>query len=260
MSSEDREDRGPVRVMVIDDEALTRESLAARLARFDGVEVVAQAGDVAEARRSIEECAPDAMFVDILMPGGSGLDLARELDPNIAVVFVTAHADFAAEAFELDAADYLTKPVRPERLAESVGRVRRELRRRDPRRIDGNGIARTEGPRDVLVDGAGHVAQFVVRRHQRIVLVPVADLLWAEGAGNYVKLHTPSGTHLVRATLSELSGVLDPSRFRRIHRSTLVSLADIQEISSDGHGAYEVRMRSGPVLRMTRTYRTNLVP
>lgn len=243
-----------LRVIVVDDEVLTRASLAARLERLDGVAVVGQAGNIEEARELIGELEPDALFVDILMPGGSGLDLAPELGPETAVVFVTAHADFAADAFDLDAADYLTKPVRPERLEEAVERVRRALLRRPDLEEPVN------GPQDILADGEGHVSRFVIRRFRRVTLIPVEDLLWAESAANYVKLHTLSGTHLLRSTLAELDAALDPSRFRRIHRSALVSLAEVEEITSDGHGAYEVRLRSGPRLRMTRTYRTNLIP
>lgn len=251
----------PVRVMVVDDEPLTRASLASKLRRMEAVEVVAEAGDVEEARSLIGSREPDALFVDILMPGGSGLDLARQLSGGPAIVFVTAHEDFAVEAFELDAVDYLTKPVRPARLREAVGRVRRELTRRTSRSEHAaEGPAEEERHRDVLLDQRGHVSHFVVRKHQRIMLVPVKDLRWAEASGNYLRLHTASGTHLIRSPLYELEAALDPSRFRRIHRSTIVSLAEIGEITSDGHGSYDVHLRSGSVLRMTRTYRSNLVP
>jgi len=251
-----------VRVLVIDDEPLTRASVASNLRRLNGVEVVGEAGDVEEARELIETWKPDALFIDILMPGGSGIDLAREYRWETTIVFVTAHDEFAVEAFELDAADYLTKPVRPARLREAVQRVRRVLARRD----DPVSFARDGDPRgeersqDVLLDEQGHVSHFVVRTHNSIRLVPAGQLLWAEGAGNYVKLHTASGTHLIRSTLQELEGRLDPARLRRIHRSRIVSLAEIGEITSDGHGSYEVHLRSGPVLRMTRTYRSRLIP
>jgi len=256
----------PVRVLVVDDESLTRASIVSNLRCIDGVEVVGEAGDVVEARQFLETCKPDALFVDILMPGGSGIELARELGSEVTVVFVTAHEDFAVEAFELDAADYLTKPVRLVRLREAVLRVRRALARAEDPDAGADGAEREPGEQgeersqDLLLDEQGSISHFVAKKHHRIRLVPVDSLLWAEAAGNYVKLHATSGTHLIRSTLHELEAGLDSSHFRRIHRSTIVSLAEIDEITSDGHGSYEVHLRSGSLLRMTRTYRSNLIP
>lgn len=253
----------PIRVLVVDDEPLTRASIASKLRTISDVQVVGEAGDIAEARKLAATERPDALFVDIMMPGGTGIDLAGELGRDFVVVFVTAHDDFAVEAFELDAADYLTKPVRPARLNEAVSRIRRAMQRTvrpdQPDEI-GSEEANAGAWQDLLLDDRGYVSHFVARKNNRIRLVPVADLLWAEAAGNYVRLHTVSGEHLIRSPVYELEAVLDPSRFRRIHRSTIVGLAEIEEIISDGHGSFDVRLHSGQLLRLTRTYRPNIIP
>ena len=115
-------------------------------------------------------------------------------------------------------------------------------------------------PRDVLLNSRHLIEWFVVKKGGRIQLLASEDVGWVEAAGNYVRLHTAEGSHMVRTTLTLLEGCLDPGRFRRIHRSAIVSLAAVREILSDGHGGFEVSLESGRRLRMTATYRENIVP
>jgi len=175
-----------MRVLIVDDEPPARERLRRLLLAFPGVEVVAQARDGEEALAAIAAHAPDALFLDVQMPGPSGLDVAASLpEPAPAVVFVTAHDRYALQAFEAAALDYLLKPVEPERLARAVQRLH----------------ARLAAPRPPL-----RPAQLLVPDRGRTQVVAVADLLWLEAADNYVVLHTAERAPLLRRTLS---GLLD---------------------------------------------------
>lgn len=246
-----------IRAVLVDDEPLARELLREELADIADVRVVGEASDGELALTEIRRLRPDVVFLDIEMPELGGMAVLRTLERPPLVVFVTAHDEFAVEAFEVGALDYVTKPLRRERVAEAVARVRRELRRRaepgeDPSAAGGRTPRRWQ---DALLGADGRIRRFVARSAGRARLIPVNAVVWARSAGNYVEIHTDAGAHLVRMPLSDLEARLDPDRFRRIHRSHLVNLDRIVEIRSDGHGAWEVELAGGRVLRMTPTYR-----
>lgn len=250
-----------LRALVIDDEPMGRELLRGDLERLAGVEVVGGAADGPSGVEAIRRLRPDVVFLDIEMPEMSGLGVVRTLERPPLVVFVTAHQEFAVEAFELDVVDYLLKPVRDARLEEAVARVRRALRRRRSSRGTEPGSDASPPRRwnDALLGDDGLVRRFVARSGGRVRLVPVDAVRWATAAGNYVELHTAGGSHLVRMTMKDLEERLDPARFRRIHRSHLVNVDRIEEIRSDGHGSWDVELKGGTVLRMTPTYREEVL-
>ncbi|HET9944975.1 MAG TPA: LytTR family DNA-binding domain-containing protein [Actinomycetes bacterium] len=213
-----------LRVLVADDEAPSREELAFLLGQQEGVAHVRSVGSGPEVLRALEEDDVDALFLDIRMPGLDGLDVARVLarfrtPPR--VVFVTAYDEHAVEAFDLRAADYLLKPVRPQRLAEAVRRVLEAVDTPPP-----------DAPADesIAVE-LGGVTRFITR----------SEVTFAEAHGDYARLHTADGSHLVRVPLSTLEEQWSSAGFVRIHRRYLVALAHVDEVAFDaGRGTVRV--------------------
>jgi DNA-binding LytR/AlgR family response regulator len=204
-----------LRVLVVEDEPSTRIELAGQLAELPSVgEVVAAAGGD-EAVRLLGSGSFDAAFLDIAMPGLNGMDVARILrrlsDPP-EIVFVTAYDNHAVEAFGLGAADYLLKPFRPERLAEAVARIG----------------GRRSGP--AVGDKADDLAVVQVELAGRTVFVRRDDIAYAEAHGDYVRLHSTQGSHLLRQSLTYLEQVWDAAGFVRAHRSFLINLAAVTEL------------------------------
>jgi DNA-binding LytR/AlgR family response regulator len=219
-----------LRVLVVDDEAPARDDLAWLLEREGTVGSVAIAGDATEALRSLQSQDLDVVFLDVRMPGLTGLDLARLLgrfaDPP-KVVFVTAHEEHAVEAFELRAYDYLLKPVRAERLREALDRVRPTPG--EAGRPSGTGAA---GPTRPGAPGDGDLAVLTVESAGRTRFVARRDVRYAEASGDYTRLHSAEGTYLVRIPLSTLEACWVAAGFFRIHRSYLVSLQAVSELRS----------------------------
>lgn len=226
-----------LRVLVVDDEAPAREELAYLLGQDARVGTVQTAAGAEAALLALEQQPPDAVFCDIRMPGLSGLDLARVLarfaDPP-PVVFVSAYDDHAVDAFEVDAVDYLLKPVRTERLAEAVRRV-------VERRSAGAGP-----DTDTIPVELGGVTRFVPRREVRYV----------EAHGDYARLHTAEGSHLVRVPLSTLEEEWRDAGFVRIHRRLLVALGHVEEVRYDT-GRCTVRV-GGTELQVSRRHTPEL--
>ena len=236
-------------VIVVDDEAPAREELAFLLGRDERVGEVRTAADGAEALRLLQSDAVDAVFLDIRMPGLDGMDLARVLrrfsEPP-AVVFVTAYDDHAVEAFDLRAVDYLLKPVRDERLSEAVDRV---VEQRAGRVGDHAAAADPADPApddETIAVELGGVTRFIRR----------SDVLYVEAHGDYARLVTAEGRHLVRVPLSVLEERWEPVGFVRIHRRSLVSLAAIEEVRVDG-GRLSVVV-AGTVLEVSRRHTREL--
>ncbi len=204
-----------LRVLLVDDERPALDELAYMLDRDPRVGAVVATDSAAEALRVLQDESVDAVFTDIRMPGLSGLDLAGVLSrfgTQVPVVFITAHDDHAVEAFDLNAVDYVLKPVRDDRLAEAVRRVCDAI---------ASGSGRTEV--DSIPVELGGVTRFVA----------LADVRYAEAQGDYARLHTETGSHLIRSSLATLEQDWRESGFVRIHRSLLVSLAYVDEVRVD---------------------------
>ncbi|MEP7333261.1 MAG: LytTR family DNA-binding domain-containing protein [Terracoccus sp.] len=208
-----------LRVLAVDDEAPALDELVWMLGRHPQVGRVLSAGSGEAALRVLHEQRVDAIFLDVQMPGLSGLDLARVLSRFAAappVVFVTAHEQHAVDAFELNVVDYVLKPVRDERLSEAVRRVVRAVEGREHGGASGDGATSDD---ETIVVELGGVSR----------LLPRADVMWVEAHGDYARLHTASESHLVRMPLTTLADEWHDSGFVRIHRSFLVSLGHIAE-------------------------------
>jgi len=227
-----------MRVLIVDDETPARERLRRLLLAFDDIDVVGQARDGDEALAAVATLAPDALFLDVQMPGANGIDVAASLpEPPPAIVFVTAHGHYAVQAFDAAAVDYLLKPVEPQRLGQALQRLRDRL-----------GAARPPL----------QPAQLLVADRSRTHVVAVADILWLEAADNYVILHTPERSPLLRRTLS---GLLDDlgAGFVRTHRGAAVALAHVVQLEPLGKGDARITLHGGQAAPCSRQYRDALV-
>ena len=247
-----------IRVVLVDDEPVAREGLRLWLERESDIEIVGEAGTPSEAIALVLRERPDLLFLDVQMPEADGFAVleAISLAHLPEVVFVTAHERHALRAFDVSALDFLLKPVREERFRAALAKARLELSRGEAR----EGPARLSALLDHLRAPAGpsgsrRLERFAVRTRDRFVIVLAADVEWIGAAGNYAELHVADATHLVRATMAELEAGLDPARFARIHRGTLVRLDRVREVVPATHGDYDVVLRDGTVLKMSRRYR-----
>ncbi len=249
-----------VRALIVDDEELGRRMLRSLLASDDDVQVVGEAASASEARRKISEHQPDLVFMDIEMPGGSGLEVLQDLaEPAPYVIFVTAHPEFALPAFEVQAADYLVKPVQRERFIGSVIRAKKRiaehrvagLARQIAGAVSVNGSAKAhaELPTQKYAD------QMTIRVRRRMFALEVSDISWIQGASQYSRVHTKNGEYLLSRTLASLECELDPRRFFRIHRSAIVNAAHVREVRSSGDGRYNIYLHGGQALPMGRARR-----
>lgn len=245
-----------MRALIVDDEPLARERVRTLLVRHaPHVDVIGECGDGATAVAAIESEQPDVVFLDVQMPGMTGFEVVSAVGPENMplVVFVTAYDDFALRAFEAHALDYLVKPFAPERLLAAVERVQTQLLGRTRGALESNlrALIRTAQP-------AEHLDRFMVKRGQSFVFVRASEVRWIEAADNYARLHTASGSALLRATLTALEGRLDPRRFVRVHRGAIVNIDFLASMETWGQGEYLLRLTSGEQITSSRTYRARI--
>jgi two-component system LytT family response regulator len=242
-----------IRTLIVDDEPLARLNLRSLLEDEPDFEVVGECATAEDAVRALGVVDADLVFLDIEMPGSSGLEVIGAAAPAHppAVVFVTAHERFAARAFELEAVDYLLKPFRRERFRHVLGRVRKHLAgggvEHDVAAPEGAAaIASTSAPDRMLVKSAG-----------RWVFVAFDELQFVRAAGNYVALHVgtdPQEIHEVRDTIGAIESRLPPGRFLRLHRSYIANVAALASLEPAGGGEFIARLRGGRELPVGPTY------
>jgi two-component system LytT family response regulator len=242
-----------IRVLIADDEPLARAGLRDLIALEADLEVVGEARDGPDAVAAIHRMQPDLVFLDVEMPGYSGVDVLARLEvPIPAVVFVTAYDAYAIQAFEVNAVDYLLKPVESARFHRAVARARAQLAVTEP------ALERLTSALDALDRGPGPSSRFVVKSAGRIRFVRVEDVVYIEAAGNYVRLHTRDARHSIRETMQGLEQRLDPTRFLRIHRSFFVNLDEVREIQHWVKDELIVLLKGGGKLPLSRAYRVHL--
>ncbi|MEO8032461.1 MAG: LytTR family DNA-binding domain-containing protein [Gemmatimonadota bacterium] len=243
----------PLRAVVVDDEPLAREGLVELLERLPELTIVGAFVDGMSALIGLHQLEVDVLFVDIQMPGMSGFDLIEALSggPLPLVVFVTAFDAHAIRAFEVNALDYLLKPVSPERLGQAVERVRAQRRDQDAASAQSRISALLEG----LPGRPRGVGRLIVREVGQVIVVPSREVDWIEGADYYALLHVGSTAHLLRETLTSLERRLDPDRFIRIHRSTIVNLSRVRAVEAALRGDGVVVLTSGARLKVMRSRR-----
>jgi two-component system, LytTR family, response regulator len=238
-----------LRAIVVDDEELPRQAVRDLVVGHPGLTLVGEATDGRAALDAIVTHRPDLVFLDIQMPELDGFQVVTALEDDVlpAIVFVTAYDAFAIKAFEVNAIDYLMKPVTPERFAAAVARVESRL---------GDGRSGNDSIRGMLQEVAApaRVSRFVARRGQKHYFVRVADIDWIEADGNYLRLVTGDTSHLIRETMKGVEARLDPAQFVRVHRSAIVAIDRIKSIEAREHGDYTVTMSSGARLETSRGY------
>jgi two-component system, LytTR family, response regulator len=242
-----------IRSLIVDDEPLVRERLRTLLAAHADWQVVGEAGDGPSALEAVKETTPDVVFLDIQMPGLSGLEVAEVWRSEGAlpiIIFVTAFDQFALDAFRLHALDYLTKPIDPERFSESLGRVRELLRRPNRDELD----RRIQAMLDMHERRQSVRPYLVVRERERYVLVPTSEIHCLEATGNYVRIQCERANHLLRSTLSAVEARLDPQRFLRIHRSWIVNLEQVREAQPWTKGGWILLTRTGMKIPVGQQY------
>lgn len=269
-------DRPPIRVLIVDDEPLARQRIEDLLAAEDHVEIVASVDNGEAAVDAVRRLNPDLVFLDVQMPGKTGLDVVREIgaDDMPPTIFVTAYDRYALQAFDLAALDYLVKPFDDERFEQAFRRARRhveleemgELRERllavldtsprpstptadPPNAVPRAPAARPESP---------YLERIAVEMRGKVRVVPVAQIEYITASGPYVELHTSERAYLIREAIHTLEQRLDPDRFLRIHRSIIVRVDLIETFHRGAGGDYEVQLKGGARLRVSRSRREEL--
>jgi two-component system, LytTR family, response regulator len=242
------------RILVVDDEPLARVGVTARLRAHEDMLVVGECSTGEEALQSISRLAPDLVFLDIQMPGISGLELLRLLSRDRAPCFIllTAHEDYAVEAFEVEALDYLLKPIDDLRFAASLERARRVLNFRQQEALNKSLRGVPDG--DAERANRGPVKRFVVRNGNEVTFVRVSDVDYIEGQGDYLGLHVGGKMHLVRGSLTALESRLDRAQFLRVHRSIIIQIDRIVRVEPATNRDYLVTLRDKSTIRASRTY------
>ncbi len=246
----------PIRTFIVDDEPLARSKLRTWLAREPDVEIVGEAGDGASAIQGIQAQRPDLVFLDVQMPELDGFAVLKKLNAEVvpAVIFVTAHDQFALKAFEVHAADYLLKPFDHERFSQALQHARQVIQQRRSGHSD-------EKLASLLADLSRQQStpdRLAIKTEGRILLLKPDDIDWVEASDNYVRLHVGKSSHLHRETLTSIEGQLPANRFIRINRSTIVNIDRIQELQPLFHGDYSVLLRDGTRLTLSRSHRSKL--
>jgi two-component system LytT family response regulator len=247
------------KVLIADDESIAREILQKQLQGYPEVELIAVCKNGKEAFEAIGKYQPDLVFLDIQMPELNGIELARSLNTEKLpiIIFVTAFDNYALQAFEANAIDYLLKPFDSERFEKTFLKALKQLQ-----------LTNKEDFSSIFDKYSHFFQQFsqpsypeiiTVKDGGRIQLLKTADLMYIEAEGNYICLQTEKSKHLLYETLSSFEHKLNPKTFVRIHRSTIVNINFIKEIQSHFNGDYSVLLKNTRILRMSRNYKENLI-
>lgn len=257
-----------LRSIIVDDESLARKGLRLRLDKMPGISVVAECANGREALEVVSAEQPDLMFVDIQMPGMSGFDMVGKLqaDTMPLVIFVTAYDEYAIEAFDVHAVDYLLKPIDDDRLEAAVERARQHVAQRgavsDKQRLLELIISITGKSEmsvsKLLQDHSGVKAypdKLAIKDSGETTLVRMEDIDWVDAAGDYMCIHARGETHIMRITMKQLEDKLDPQSFQRVHRSTIVNLDRVSKVCSHMNGEYYLTLDNGSQVKMSRSYK-----
>jgi two-component system LytT family response regulator len=238
-------------VLIVDDEPLAREGLRILLADDPEITAVQEAKNGREAVQCVREGRPDLVFLDVQMPEMDGFSVVGEIGPEQmpAVVFVTAHDQYAIRAFEINAIDYLLKPVTGERFVQSLARAKARLSTREPQES-----RQILSLLETIASPRRYLKRMAVQSAGKTSFIGVEDVDWIRAAENYVELHVAQARHLLLVAMNTLEKSLDPETFVRIHRSLIVNLHRVKEIQPASHGEYVLLLHSGVRLQSGRTY------
>jgi two-component system, LytTR family, response regulator len=242
-----------IRTVVVDDEPLARDWVREQLREDGEIDIVAECEDGFKAVEAIGSTKPDLLILDIQMPGLDGFGVLRMLEnqPPPAVIFLTAFDRYALQAFEVNAVDYLLKPVSPERLHSALVRIKAHVRERQ----SGDLATRLM----TALDGKGrHADWLLIKNDGKSHFLRVTDIDWIESQRNNVALHVGASTHVYHDTTAGIEARLDPARFLRIHRSTIVNIDRIKELHPWFNGDYAVTLKDGTRLTLSNSYKYKL--
>jgi two-component system LytT family response regulator len=231
-----------IRTLIVDDEPLARSNLSILLRRDPEIEIVDECGSGEEALRVIRSAKPDLVFLDVQMPECGGFDVLELLGNDLpsAIIFVTAYDQYALQAFEAGALDYILKPFDNARFDRALGRAKQRIALGKDKNVPGK------------------LERIAIKSVGQVSFVKVSEIEWIEAADYYACLHVASRTHLLRRSMSDLEQELDPKVFSRIHRSTIVNLDRVRGLQLTEDGEYEVLLESGVRLRLSQRYRKQL--
>jgi two-component system LytT family response regulator len=244
------------RTIIADDEPLARERLRKLLTAEPQIDLIAECSNGREAVEAIRKDSPDLVFLDVQMPELDGFGVLQELDKSKrpAVIFVTAHDKFALKAFEVHAIDYLLKPFDRERFRTALHRALDHIQKHNTRELNDRLSALIADVRQE----PKYTERLAIKSSGKVVFLKTSEIDWVEAADNYVNLHAGSESYLHRETMSALEEILDPNRFLRISRSTIVNIDGVKELQPLFHGEYSVILKNGTRLTLSRGYRDKI--
>ena len=254
-----------IRVLIVDDEPLARSGLHRMLAADEELDVVAEAPDGRAALAQVKGKHPDLMFLDVQMPGMSGIQLLEQLPAGQRpiVIFTTAFDEYAIKAFDLHAVDYLLKPFSNRRFTAALERAKALYRSRQPTQIDRQfeelmDYFRGRTARPAETPAPGLPDRLIVKADGDLHFIDYADVVWIEGQGDYLKIHAGKNSVLIRDTMSRMEARLDATRFVRVHKSAIVNVEQVRKLKPVHYGDHALETSDGSAIRVGRAYRGKL--
>jgi two-component system LytT family response regulator len=251
-----------IKIIIVDDEPIARRNLEALLKEDQDVEITGLYASGGEAVKAIRRSPPDLLFLDVQMPEMDGFAVLKKINSAAipAIIFVTAHDQYALNAFEAHALDYLLKPFSDDRFAVALERAKDQIRQRQAADLNRKlqALLKEYGGQPQSPAVEAFVTRFLIKESSRVFFVKVDEIDWIEAADYYVNLHAGARTHLLRETMSDLEIRLDPAKFVRIHRSAIVNLHRVKEVQARSGGEYFAVLKNGIQLKLSRTRRDQL--
>lgn len=247
-----------IRTLIVDDESLARERIISLLKKENDIEIVGECSDGEEALQKINNLKPDLVFLDIQMPIMNGVDVIKNLSEYFPeVIFVTAYDEYAVEAFEMNALDYLLKPFDQERFSKTLARTRQRILANSTEEISEklNNLILTFSQNN---SKEKYLTKFVIKSGGKISFINIDEINYIEADGNYLTIHTSNSKHLYRDTITNVSEKLNPEIFVRIHRSYIVKMGTIKEMQSHFNSEYIITLKDNTKLKTGRIYKTEV--
>ncbi|HXG94878.1 MAG TPA: LytTR family DNA-binding domain-containing protein [Blastocatellia bacterium] len=244
-----------IRALIVDDESLARRHIRRMVGRESDIEVVGECANGREAIRAIKELSPDLVFLDVQMPEGDGFSVFEAIGTGAMpmVIFVTAYDQYALRAFEVNALDYLLKPFDRSRFDKALQRAKSRMLA-ERKELNERALAILEE----LKARSNHIERLLIKSGGRAFFLKVDEIDWIEAEGKYVRVHAGRESYLLREAISSIESQLDPKKFPRIHRSTIVNIERIRELQSLFNNEYQVVLNDGTELALSHSYRKKL--
>ncbi len=254
-----------IRALIVDDEPLARQTIRLLLKDDSEIEIIGECGDGARAVNFVGKHSPDLIFLDVQMPEMNGFEVVKKINTEKmpAVVFVTAFDRYAIRAFEVNALDYLLKPFGDERFAEALRRAKAEIKNQELHNLSRRLVALLENQTDEKPPNEKpaekeYFSRLTIKSNGRTFFIDTGEISWIAADDYYAQVHAHGKSYLLRETLNELEANLNPQKFVRIHRSTIINLDYLKEMRPFFHGDYIVVLRDGTELRLSRSRRASL--